>query len=131
MQLNVRIWREADRYRLWLSSSTARKERLDQLASSRIEKEWNALVPVEVRFSADKKPLECARVLGAFPQRSVDQDLDRNPSCPCVLVHLAAKSLSIALVELGCSESLQCRIPRHQTGEPFPRLSLVMRGPLC
>jgi hypothetical protein len=114
------ICRESNFYRLRLPAGAVRKEGLDQLTSSRIEEEWNSLVPIEARISADKKLLECARVLGAFPQRSVDQDLDRHPSRPRVLVHVTAKSLSVAFVELRCSESLKCGIPRYQAGVPFP-----------
>jgi hypothetical protein len=76
MLLDGRISPESDLYSLWLSSGAARKEGLNQLTSSRIEKEWNALVPIEARIGADKEPLQGARVLGAFLQRGIDQELD-------------------------------------------------------
>jgi hypothetical protein len=74
--LDGRLWRESDLYSLRLPGGAVRKEGLDQLTSSRIEEEWNALVTIEARISAEKKPLQCARVLCSFSQRGIDQDLD-------------------------------------------------------
>jgi hypothetical protein len=52
MLLDSRIWRESDLYRLRLPGGAVRKEWLDQLTSSRIKEEWNALVSIEARVGA-------------------------------------------------------------------------------
>jgi hypothetical protein len=65
-----------DAYHFRFAGQSRRVERLHQLASPRIEKEWNSFMSVEPTGGTEKKALEGTPVGRACPEGSVEKNLD-------------------------------------------------------